>query len=1131
MKILLPFLTLFIFSFSAFPQRGYYISPNGDDANSGTRQQPWQSLNHSGLAQLQPGDSVLLERSGIFRQTLLITASGTPALPIYIGAYGSGDAPVISGAEEISSAAWTRDSVNGTEVFKTPFPTFPAFVYINASRYHNARLPDNNNYFYISQLNYGGATQVCPGVTFATFLQDGTFRSDTLATLPFQDFTGSWLSLRTDGWEVATRTIAAYNAGLVTLDLPSYAWNPSLQFKQNYGFILSGKKNYLSVPYEFYFDSIAQQLYVVSPTGIPPQAFEYSAFDYGISFYADGMHDVILDGIALEKQKIGGILLPKYGSRITIKNCVFRNHPFGIHSLLELDADCSVRKKEVDSVTVMNNSFTDMLRGAVDLNLTHSIVEGNSIRRVGIWMNEAEWLNQYQSPYEYSINGGGTAINVGLGTAVERNTIDSCGHYGIVLGDSSVARNNIVKNTCLNYKDCGAIYVVYHSPALVENNIVDGVKGNDLGTPEACDCGNGIYLDFNGDITQNQITVRGNTIMNAATGIGILTTSNSAIGNNSISPPMTITGNTIYASREKFLGIGTIVVKVGTPDYGAPIQLTGNTVAQFTQRSGLMWWSEQYSSRADYGVAEGNHYISPYYVLNFNRSSNHDNNLLTPVRYDYSDFSDWQTAGNDTGGTFYQPYYDNYKIVNYTTQGNLLRNAAFDSGITYWNSNFYGGIFCINNTPLALDNNSPLGGSGLKYQNPFAGGCNGIQAFVSSALYDSSAASATVNLDSTAYYELSFDMASSAEKTVNVNVQYTNAINLFTKLIKSKAQPQHFTFYFQPARTAATGFLSFNIPDAPNGFSLWLDNIVLRAANVCMIPDTQMFPIVVNATADTQTLAFTEPMLDLNDDTVVTSVTLAPFTSEILAMTGLAVAGILPDTSVTLCYGEDILLNSPSNPAYTYRWFQDGNELPGETQPQLEVEQSGNYQLVVGRNDCFAGNTDTSEITSVVVLSELEITLSPDSAMVGDTLIANMGGLEYEWLLNGTPLAGANDSFLITADSGLYTVVATDVFDCSDSASTRVVAPIVNGVTRVPLPHFEVFPNPNTGDFFIRCTAENLVALELTDSKGKLFCTKWLPPSADGKMLMDCSGIAPGIYYLYVKTAAGTAFRKVCVMR
>ncbi len=1131
MKIFLPFLTLFIFSFSSYPQRAYHLSPSGDDTQAGTLQQPWRSLNHAGLAQLQPGDSVLLERSGIFRQTLLITTSGTSALPIYIGAYGSGDAPVISGAEEISSAAWTRDSVNGTEVYRTSFSTIPAFVYISGRRYHNARIPDDNNYFYISQLNYGGATQVCPGVTFTTFFQDGIFRSDTLATLPFQDFTGSWISLRTDGWEVCTRKIAAYNAGVVTLDLPSYAWNGSLQFKQDHGFILSGKKNYLSVPYEFYFDSIAQQLFVVSPTGFPPLAFEYSNYDYGIAISPDGMHDIIIDGVTIEKQKIGGILLPKYGSHITIKNCTFRNHPFGIHSLLQLDADCSVRKKEIDSVTVMNNSFTDMLRGAVDLNLTHSVVAGNSIRRVGIRMNEAEWLNQYQSPYEYSINGGGTAILIGLGTIVERNTVDSCGHYGIVLGDSSVARNNIVKNTCLNYKDCGAIYVVYHSPALVENNIIDGVKGNDLGTSAACDCGNGIYLDFNGDITHNQITVRGNTIMNAAAGIGILTTSNSTIGVNSISPPMTITGNNIYASREKSIGIGTIVLEVGTPAYLAPIQLTGNTMAQFTQGSGLMWWGEKFSSRTDYGVSEENHYISPYYFLNFNRGYDHDNNLLTPLRYDYRDFSDWQTAGNDTSGTFYRPYYDNYKIVNYTPQGNLLRNASFDSGITYWNSNFYGGILCVNNTPLAMDNNSPLGGSSLKYQNPFAGGCNNIQAFVSSALYDSSAASATVNLDSTSYYELSFDIASSAEKTVNVNVQYTNTINLFTKLIKSKTQPQHFTFHFQPARAAATGFLSFNIPDAPNGLSLWLDNVVLRQANVCLIPDTQMFPIVVNETADTQTIALTEPMLDINDETVITSITLAPFTSEILAMTGLVNATILPADSVTLCYGGNISLNAPSNAAYTYRWLQDGNELQGETQRQLEIDQSGNYQLVVGRSDCFAGNSDTSEITRVEILAEFEITLSPDSAVAGDTLFASQGGLHYAWLLNGTPLAGEQDSFLTTADSGLYTVIATDVLGCSDSTSAYVAAPIVNGVAMEPLLHFEVFPNPNTGDFFIRCAAESPVALELTDSKGKLLYVMQLQPSAGVQIPIHGTGITPGVYYLSLKNNTGKAFRKVCVMR
>lgn len=1119
-----------LISHSVFSQRAYHISPSGNDAHDGTRQHPWRSLHHAGLARLQPGDSVLLERNGVFRQMLVIAASGTAALPIYIGAYGSGDAPVISGAEQAAPAAWTRDTVNGTEVFKTPFSADAPFFYISGSRYYPARIPDGNNYFYITQLTFGSAAQVCPGVTASTFFQDGVFISDTLAVLPFQDFAGSWISLRTEGWEVTTRKIAAYQAGVVTLDQPSYAWNSSLQFKQGFGFILSGKKNYLSVPYEFYFDSVAQQLFVVTPGNMPPPVFDYSAYDYGIRIDAPGGHYILIDGIVLEKQKVAGVSLPRYGHHITIKNCVFRHHPFGIHALLQLDADCQVRKKPVDSVFVLNNIFTDMMRGAVDLNLAHSVVAGNVIRRVGLMINAAEQLNQYQSPYEYSISGGGTAIHTGTGTIAERNLIDSCGHYGIVPGDSGIARHNIVRNTCLNYKDCGAIYVVYHSPATVERNIIDGVKNDDRGTPASCDCGNGIYLDFNGDLTHRPISVSGNTVMNAATGIAILTTSNSAIGNNSISPPMTIVDNNIYASRDRSLSIGTIAARVGAPAHVAPLLFMRNTLAQFTQQSGLMWWSERFSWRTDYGISERNHYIVPFYALNFNRYFDHDNNPLTALRLDYRDFSDWQSAGNDTAGSFYFPYYDNYKAVNYSARGNLVRNALFDSNTQHWSSYFYGGILCINNNPLSVDHNSPLGGSSLKYQNPFAGGCSNIQASVSTALYDSSAASASVYLDTAKYYELSFDIASSTAKTISVYVQHTQAVHVFTKLLQSKPQPQRFTFYFKPWQPAATGSLLFHIPDAPNGFSLWLDNLTLREADVCEIPVMQMFPIFVNETADTQIMTFAEPLRDVNDDTEVTSIALAPFSSEIFTLTGRAKASIHPADAMTLCYGEAVQLQAAAHPAYRYRWLRDGVELPGETQPQLLAGESGDYQLIVERSDCFSGNADTSAITRVTILPEFEIAIVPDSTVAGDTLFASRSGLHYTWLLNGIPLSGADSSFLIAADTGVYMLIAKDDAGCSGTATALVTAPFVTRTVETRLSGFEIFPNPNAGEFFIRCTPENFAILELTDTKGKLLRAQAAAPAA-APARVECADLAPGIYYVFLKSSSGSAVRKVCVIR
>lgn len=87
----------------------YYVSPSGSDSNNGTSQgTPWKTLSRvqtflNGPA--QPGDRVLFQRGQVWNGTLLVSTiwgyngkSGTRANPIYIGAYGTGAAPRITGA-------------------------------------------------------------------------------------------------------------------------------------------------------------------------------------------------------------------------------------------------------------------------------------------------------------------------------------------------------------------------------------------------------------------------------------------------------------------------------------------------------------------------------------------------------------------------------------------------------------------------------------------------------------------------------------------------------------------------------------------------------------------------------------------------------------------------------------------------------------------------------------------------------------------------------------------------------------------------------------------------------------------------------------------------------------------------
>jgi hypothetical protein len=89
----------------------YYVSNSGSDSNNGTSAgTPWQTIAHVNAQTFSPGDSVLFQAGGLWREELDFPSSGTAGNVITIGSYGSGAQPIITGANVITG--WTVYSGN-----------------------------------------------------------------------------------------------------------------------------------------------------------------------------------------------------------------------------------------------------------------------------------------------------------------------------------------------------------------------------------------------------------------------------------------------------------------------------------------------------------------------------------------------------------------------------------------------------------------------------------------------------------------------------------------------------------------------------------------------------------------------------------------------------------------------------------------------------------------------------------------------------------------------------------------------------------------------------------------------------------------------------------------------------------
>ena len=111
----------------------YYVdNVAGSDSDSGTSlSAAWKTVARVNQASFAPGDRVLFKRGGVWREQLTISAAGMPGNPILFDAYGSGNAPVISGSDLLAVPVWSVCSACQQYIWSTPVKSQPNIVLFN----------------------------------------------------------------------------------------------------------------------------------------------------------------------------------------------------------------------------------------------------------------------------------------------------------------------------------------------------------------------------------------------------------------------------------------------------------------------------------------------------------------------------------------------------------------------------------------------------------------------------------------------------------------------------------------------------------------------------------------------------------------------------------------------------------------------------------------------------------------------------------------------------------------------------------------------------------------------------------------------------------------------------------------
>jgi hypothetical protein len=117
LNLLLPLLRYLFFCIFliintlTFASNYYVDSSSGSDSNNGlSASKAWKSLHKISKTTFSPGDSILLKKNSVWRETMTVTSSGRTSGYIYYGSYGSGEMPLILGS--VAATEWTNISGN-----------------------------------------------------------------------------------------------------------------------------------------------------------------------------------------------------------------------------------------------------------------------------------------------------------------------------------------------------------------------------------------------------------------------------------------------------------------------------------------------------------------------------------------------------------------------------------------------------------------------------------------------------------------------------------------------------------------------------------------------------------------------------------------------------------------------------------------------------------------------------------------------------------------------------------------------------------------------------------------------------------------------------------------------------------
>ncbi|MEA2163027.1 MAG: large repetitive protein [Thermoanaerobaculia bacterium] len=143
---------------------------------------------------------------------------------------------------------------------------------------------------------------------------------------------------------------------------------------------------------------------------------------------------------------------------------------------------------------------------------------------------------------------------------------------------------------------------------------------------------------------------------------------------------------------------------------------------------------------------------------------------------------------------------------------------------------------------------------------------------------------------------------------------------------------------------------------------------------------------------------------------------------------------ITPSGPQSFCPGGSVTLTASA--ASSYQWLLNGSPIPSANLQTYAATAAGSYSVSASNAGGCSGTSATVTVTQSAAPSPVVSAGGPTTFCQGGSVTLSTGAASsYQWMLNGSPIGGANGSSTPATVSGSYSVTVTNGGGCSATSS------------------------------------------------------------------------------------------------